>query len=79
MLNRLSEKHQRILIINKGSSTPVSLDGSNTPTQFTVMCFDPDNCCATFSFEEIVDTSPMKMVPRIFIADCRSIAGIVSL
>lgn len=70
---------QRVLIKNKGTSQPVSLDGTGTPTVFTVERFDPENCCAVFSFTEIVDTSPLETVQRVFIEDCRSIAGIACL
>lgn len=72
-------RREKVLIKNKGTSTPASLDGTGTPTEFTVERFDPNNCCAVFSFKEIIETSPLETVKRIFIEDCRSIAGIVCL
>lgn len=70
---------QQLLIKQKGTSTPVSLDGSGTPTVFTLQSFDPENCCVVFTFEEMSATSPTQMVTRTFIEDCRSIAGIVCI
>jgi hypothetical protein len=70
---------QRLLIKQKGTSTPVSLDGTGTPTVFTLERFDPETCCAVFSFEMMTGTTPTTMVRRTFIEDCRSIAGIVCL
>lgn len=67
---------QKVLIKQKGTSMPVSLDGSGTPTVFTLQKFDPTNCCAVFTFE---DTSVSPSVMRTFIEDCRSIAGIVCM
>lgn len=70
---------QRLLIKQKGTSTPVSMDGSGTPTVFTLISFDPNNCCAVFTFEEMSATSPTTTVTRTFIEDCRSIAGIACI
>jgi hypothetical protein len=73
------EDHPYFLIVNKGTSQPISLDGSNTPTQFTLESFDPKTCCAVFSFEDILDTSPLITVRRCFTENCHEIAGIVCL
>lgn len=67
---------QQLLIKQKGTAMPVSLDGTGTPTVFTLERFDYDSCCAVFSFD---GTSSTGTVRRTFIEDCRSIAGIVCL
>lgn len=67
---------QKLLIKQKGTSMPVSLDGSGTPTVFTLQRFNPENCCAVFTFEDMSDS---QTVTRTFIEDCRSIAGIVCI
>ncbi len=63
---------QQVLIIPKGSSAPLDLSGDTVPTVFTVVRFNPETCCATFSYEDTLVTRP-------YISDCRSIAGIVCL
>ncbi|MGG3800908.1 hypothetical protein [Metabacillus fastidiosus] len=70
---------RRFLIKQKGTSTPVSLDGTGTPTEFTFQRFDRKTCCVIFTFEEVVSTSPLTTVTRTFIEDCQQIAGIVCL
>ncbi|HET7626775.1 MAG TPA: hypothetical protein VFK44_00120 [Bacillales bacterium] len=72
-------ERQTFLIKQKGTSTPVSLDGTGTPTEFQLERFDPETCCAVFSFEEMTGGSPVRTERRTFIEDCRSIAGIVCL
>jgi hypothetical protein len=75
-------QRQRLLIKQKGTSTPVSLDGTGDPTVFTLERFDPESCCAVFSFEDFngtTPTTPVNGVRRTFIEDCRSIAGVVCI
>jgi hypothetical protein len=72
-------RRQRLLIKQKGTSTPVSLDGTGAPTVFELERFDPESCCAVFTFEDMTGTSPVTTVRRTFIEDCRSIAGVVCI
>lgn len=68
-----------LLIINKGTSQPLSLDGNYTPTLFTLESFDSETCLAVLSFEDLLDTSPLKTVRRSFLVNSHDIAGIAIL
>ena len=78
-LNHTNGTQPLLLITHKGTSHPLSLDGSYTPTQFTLETFDSKTCCAVFSFEDLLDTSPLKTVRRSFVENCHEIAGIAIL
>lgn len=68
---------QRVLITNKGTQQPLFLDGSTQPTEFTVADFDPETCCAILTYEVPAVGEPNNRETRTYIADCRSIAGVV--
>jgi hypothetical protein len=70
---------QRVLIVNKGTDEPLFLNGSTNPTEFTLVRFDPESCCAVFTFEVPDATQPDARATRTFVTDCRSIAGIICL
>ncbi|ANC76672.1 hypothetical protein ABE65_007605 [Fictibacillus phosphorivorans] len=63
---------QRLLIVLKGASTPLSLGGETTPTIFTLVRFDDDSSCAVFSYLDA--TTGLNQT---FVIDCRCICGIV--
>lgn len=67
---------QRILVVNKGTRLPLFLEGSTEPTEFTVVDFDPQNCCAILTYEVPVADPTDTRETRTYITDCRSIAGI---
>jgi hypothetical protein len=68
---------QRVLIINKGTGEPLFLMGSTEPTEFTLVRFDPETCCAIFTYEVPDATEPDARDTLTYVTDCRSIAGIV--
>ncbi|WP_137789842.1 hypothetical protein [Bacillus sp. E(2018)] len=63
---------QRLLIVLKGASTPLSLGGETTPTIFTLLRFDEEGCCAVFSYLDATTATNQT-----FVIDCRCICGIV--
>ncbi|MFC7394386.1 hypothetical protein [Scopulibacillus cellulosilyticus] len=82
LLSRLENKddhhpRQKLLILNKGTSQPVSVDGMD-PTIFTLKRFNRETCCAEFSFDNQLMDSATGSTPvtGTLIEDCRSIAGI---
>lgn len=70
---------QRVLLVNKGTDEPLFLNGSTQPTEFTLVRFDPETCCAIFTYEVPDATEPDATDVRTFITDCRSLAGVVCL
>jgi hypothetical protein len=70
--------HQKLLIINKNTSHPVSVDGMD-PTIFTLESLDSETCCAVFCFKsELIDsTSGTTPISGTLVEDCRNIAGVI--
>jgi hypothetical protein len=67
-----SSANPSILLLNKGTRDPIRLTAGlqNNSTTFQLLKFDPDSCCAYFSYVD--DLS----VTRTFIIDCRNISFI---
>lgn len=74
------EHNKKLLILTKGASQPISVDGMD-PTVFTFEYFDPHTCCATFQFkkEDIDSSVGVTSVKGSFTVDCRELAGLFFL
>lgn len=70
-------KKHGIILKDKGSNEPISLDGTGMPTVFFFDKLDEDSCCIFFRFEDMSGTTPMTTVWRTFIVDCQSLSGII--
>ncbi|KRE03049.1 hypothetical protein ASE46_28575 [Bacillus sp. Root239] len=73
----LSEYENKLLLLNKSTSQPVSVDGME-PTIFTLESFDPDTGLGVFSFDREMMDSDLESIPvkGTFIECCDNIAGI---
>lgn len=71
---------QKLFILNKGTSQPISVDGTD-PTVFILEDFDPKRCLAVFSFkkEELDSSVGVTSVRGTFVTDCNNIGGILFL
>ncbi|MFC7371820.1 hypothetical protein ACFQPF_09030 [Fictibacillus iocasae] len=72
-----SGANTRVLIVNKGTSTPLDLLGLTTPTEFTVARFDAETSCAVFTYQDVNGAG--DTITRTYVTDCRCICGIVCL
>ncbi|MDQ0218924.1 hypothetical protein ELQ35_10395 [Peribacillus cavernae] len=82
LANQKAESGQlkRLFIVNKGTSSPLSLDGTGNPTVFTLVGFDSETGCFEFSYEDDMNsTTPYVSATGSFIAGGHSIAGITIL
>lgn len=69
-----------LLIVNKNTLSPLSLDGTGNPTVFSLEKYDPETFCFIFSYEdEMNGTTPFESVTGTYITDCDSIAGIIKV
>ncbi|MEW4267125.1 hypothetical protein Q0N30_25875 [Priestia megaterium] len=86
LLNQIANKEgvdliigheNKVLLLNKHTSQPISVDGMD-PTIFTLEKFNPETCCAIFSFDrEMMDsTTGSTPVKGKFIEDCSNISGV---
>ncbi len=73
------ERCERFLIKEKGTSEPISLDGSGMPTVFKLEKSLDNSCCVIFSYQDMGGTTPMVPIRRKFVVDCQSLSGIVCL
>lgn len=73
----LSEFENKLLLLNKSTSQPVSVDGME-PTVFTLESFDPETGLGVFSFDREMMDSDLESIPvkGTFIECCDNIAGI---
>lgn len=65
-----------VLLINKGTNTPLSLGGTTAPTVFTLRKFNSENCGVVLTFQE---STAEGEVARPYVTDCRDLAGVVLL
>lgn len=80
LLNEKGNHRQKpeLLIVNKNTLSPLSLDGTGNPTVFSLERYDPDTLCYVFSYEdELNGTTPYESVIGTYTTDCHSIAGII--
>ena len=61
---------QVVQLVLKGADEPLSV-AYNGVTDFTVVSFDPETCCAVFSFRQT------EYETRTIVLDCRCICGII--
>lgn len=69
--------NNRFYLKDKGTSEPLSLDGTGMPTLFHLVDFVEGSCCAIFEFEDMSGTTPIVSVKRKYITDCHNLGGIV--
>jgi len=76
-MDLLSGFENKLLLLNKSTSQPVSVDGME-PTVFTLESFDPDTGVGVFSFDREMMDSDLESIPvkGTFIECCDNIAGI---
>jgi hypothetical protein len=72
-----SECENKLLLLNKYTSQPVSVDGMD-PTVFTLESFDPETGLGVFSFDREMLDSASESIPvkGTFIECCDNISGV---
>lgn len=72
-----SEYENKLLLLNKNTSQPVSVDGMD-PTVFTLESFDPEKGLGVFSFDREMLDSESESIPvkGTFVECCDNIAGV---
>ncbi|WP_130295872.1 hypothetical protein [Fictibacillus sp. BK138] len=66
-------QQQVVQLVPKGSSETLRVTGGGGPgTDFTLVSFDPETCCAVFSFRSGSET-------RTMVIDCRCLCGIICI
>ncbi|WP_454871109.1 hypothetical protein [Priestia megaterium] len=72
-----SEHENKLLLLNKYTSQPVSVDGMD-PTMFTLESFNPETGLGVFSFDREMLDSESESIPvkGTFIESCDNIAGV---
>ena len=63
-------QQQVVQLVLKGAQEPLSV-APGQATDFTVVSFDPETCCAVFSFRQTGNET------RTIVLDCRCICGII--
>ncbi|MEH7520623.1 hypothetical protein V7199_23580 [Priestia megaterium] len=73
----LSEHENKLLLLNKYTSQPVSVDGMD-PTVFTLESFNPETGLGVFSFDREMMDSESESIPvkGTFVECCDNIAGV---
>lgn len=73
----LSEHENKLLLLNKYTSQPVSVDGMD-PTVFTLESFNPETGLGVFSFDREMMDSDSESIPvkGTFVECCDNIAGV---
>ncbi|MBH0170572.1 hypothetical protein [Fictibacillus sp. 18YEL24] len=70
-------QQQVVQLILKGASDPLGV-APGQATDFTVVSFDPETCCAVFSFRQGGPGAPSGgNETRTIVLDCRCICGII--
>ncbi|MCM3719139.1 hypothetical protein [Fictibacillus phosphorivorans] len=70
-------QQSRVLLVNRGTNTPVDLLGTTTPTEFTLVRFDPKTYTAVFTYADVDGTG--AAINRTYVTDSRCICGVVCL
>ncbi|MGE1198502.1 hypothetical protein ACQJ18_27860 [Priestia megaterium] len=72
-----SEHENKLLLLNKYTSQPVSVDGMD-PTVFTLESFNPETGLGVFSFDREMMDSDSESIPvkGTFVECCDNIAGV---
>jgi hypothetical protein len=70
-------QQRKMLIVNKGTTSPLSIDGTGNPTIFTLVKSDPATSSFVFTYDDDFNgTTPYAPVTGTFLIYCHAIAGI---